>query len=103
MTGLDPNVTILIDGLPITSERQNQAKSILCAKYGRPRKVVKAHIQCIMQLPTINGTNSQKINEFHENLITHVHTLNLMERLQNISRYVRFTFDKFAAIRGGPA
>ena len=78
---VDPKVRILIDGLPFTSEGHNRAKSILCAKYGSPSEVVNAHIQEIMQLPIINGTNRQKINEFCENLITHVNTLDTINKL----------------------
>ena len=53
-----------------------------------------------MQLPTINGTNPQKINEFYEKLVTHVNTLDTMGKLQSINGYVRFTLDKLAGVRG---
>ena len=68
---VDPKVRILIDGVPFTSEGYNRVASILCTKYGRPSVVVSTHIQGIMQLPTINGTNPH----FNENLITHVNPL----------------------------
>ena len=97
---MDPKVRILTDGLPFTLGGYNRAKSIICAKCGRPSEVVNAHIQGIMQLPTINGTNLQKINEFYENLITHVNTLDTMNKLQNINGYVRFSLDKLTGIRG---
>ena len=45
---VNPKVRILIDGLPFASERYNQAKIILCAKYGRPSELVNPHIQGIM-------------------------------------------------------
>ena len=44
-----------------------------------------------MQLPTINGTNPHKINEFYDNFIT---------RVKKINGYPRFTFNKLAGITG---
>ena len=44
-----------------------------------------------MQLPTINGTNPHKINDFYDNFIT---------RVKKINGYLIFTFNKLAGITG---
>ena len=54
---LEPNARSMIDGLPLTSEAYNQAKSILAGKYVKSSEVANAHTQSIMALPTINNTN----------------------------------------------
>ena len=61
---LDPNVRMLTDSLPFTSEGYNQGKDTSFGKLGRPSEIVNNHFKEIMQLPTINGTNPQKIYEF---------------------------------------
>ena len=43
-----------------TSEKYNQARSILCGRYRRPSQLVKAHIK----LSIINGTNARKSMNF---------------------------------------
>ena len=50
----------LIHGWPFTSEKYNQARSILCGRYRRPSQLVKVHIK----LSIINGTNARKSMNF---------------------------------------
>ena len=63
---LVPRVRATTDGLPFTSEGYARAKNILKTKYGRPSEVANAHIQSIMGLPVITGTNPARICEFYE-------------------------------------
>ena len=63
---LVPKVRAVIDGLPFNSEGYTRAKNILMTKYGKPSEVANAHIQCIMGLPVITGTNPTRINEFYD-------------------------------------
>ena len=96
---LEPKARSMIDGLPFTSEGYNRAKSILVEKYGKPSEVANAHIQSIMALPTINNTNPYKIHGFYKRLVTHINTLDTMDKLKEINGYVRFTLDKLCRIR----
>ena len=54
------------------SEGYTRAKNILMTKYGKPSEVANAHIQCIMGLTVITGTNPTRINEFYEKLVTNI-------------------------------
>ena len=96
---LVPKVRAVIDGLPFNSEGYTRAKSILMSKYGKPREVANAHIQCIMGLPVITGTNPTRINEFYEKLVTNIQTLESMGKEKDIRGYVRLTLDKLPGIR----
>lgn len=71
----------LVKGLPFTSEGYERAKSILQTKYGKTSEVVNAHIQRIMDLPTINNSSANKINDFYEVLINSVQSLETMGKL----------------------
>ena len=64
--GQVPKVRAAIDGLPFNSKGYTRAKTILMTKYGKPSEVANAHIQCIMGLPVITGTNPTRINEFYD-------------------------------------
>ena len=81
---LVPRVRATIDGLPFTSESYARAKNILKTKYGRLSEVANAHIQSIMGLPVITGTNPARICEFYEKLVTNIQTLESMERRKKL-------------------
>ena len=92
-------VRLAIDGLPFTVEGYERAKCILQTKYGKPSEVANAHIQSIISLPTIHGTNPGKIHEFYEKLVTDVQALETMGKLREMNGYVRMTLDKLIGIR----
>ena len=96
---LVPKVRAVIDGLPFNSVGYTRAKNILMTKYGKPSEVANAHIQCIMALPVITGTNPTRINEFYEKLVTNIQTLESMGKEKDIRGYVRLTLDKLPGIR----
>ena len=96
---LVPRVRTTIDGLPFTSEGYTRAKNILKTKYGRPSEVANAHVQSIMGLPVITGTNPARICEFYEKLVTNIQTLESMGKETEIRGYVRLTLDKLPGIR----
>ena len=96
---LVPKVRAVIDGLPFNSEGYTRAKNILMTKYGKPSEVANAHIQCIMGLPVITGTNPTGINEFYEKLVTNIPILESMGKEKDIRGYVRLTLDKLPGIR----
>ena len=96
---LKPNVRAAVDGLPFTPEGYARAKEILATRYGRESEVVNAHVQAIMKLDLINGTNPAKISAFYEKLSTHVQALETMGKLREINGYVRMTLDRLPGIR----
>ena len=96
---LVPRVKAIIDGLPFTSEGYVRAKNILKTKYGRPSEVANAHMQNIMGLPVIPGTNPARISEFYEKLVTNIQTLESMGKEKEIRGYVRPTLEKLPGIR----
>ena len=96
---LVPRVRTTIDGLPFTSEGYTRAKNILKTKYGRPTEVTNAHVQSIMRLPVITGTDPARICEFYEKLVTNIQTLESMGKENEIRGYVRLTLDKLPGIR----
>lgn len=96
---LVPRVRTTIHGLPFTSEGYTRAKNIQKTKYGRPSEVANAHVQSIMGLPVITGTNPARICEFYEKLVTNIQTLESMGKEKEIRGYVRLTLDKLPGIR----
>lgn len=88
-----------IDGLPFTSEGYERAKNILKTKYGKLSEVANAHIQQIIALPTVQGSQPSKIHEFYENLVTNAQALETMGKIKEINGYVRVTLDKLPGIR----
>lgn len=96
---MSPKPRTLIDGLPFSTEGYERAKAILKKKYGKTSEVVNEHVQAIMNLPTIYGSNTTRIHEFYEGLLTHVQSLETMGKVAEINGYVRSTLDKLPGIR----
>ena len=57
-------------------------------------------MQAILSLPTIRGSQSTKIPEFYEKLVTSVQSLETLGKLKEVNGYVRATIDKLEGIRG---
>ena len=96
---LVPKVRLTIDGLPLTTEGYERAKQILRTRYGKPSEVANAHIQNIISLPIIHGTQPAKILDFFEKLVTSIQTLETMGKLKEVNGYARTTLDKLPGIR----
>ena len=96
---LNPKVRASVDGLPYNTEGYERAKSILKTKYGKPSEVSNAHMQGIIALPTIQGSQPVKIHEFYGRLVTNVQALETMGKIKDINGYVRVTLDKLPGIR----
>ena len=69
---LVPRVRSAVDGLPYNTEGYKPAKAILTAKYGKPNEVTNAHIQSIIALPTVQGSEPARIHDFYEKLATNM-------------------------------
>ena len=76
-----------------------KTKNILKTKYGRASEVANAHMENIMRLPVISGTNPERISEFYGKLVTSIQTLESMWKEKEIRGYVRPTLDKLPGIR----
>ena len=63
---LVPKVRSAIDGLPYNTEGYEHAKAILTAKNGKASEVTNAHIQSIIALPTIQGSQPARVHDFYE-------------------------------------
>ena len=97
---LDPKVKKSIDGLPFTDKGYAKAKEILIDKYANPSEIVNSYVEEIISLPTINGSQPEKINAFFEKLRYNVQSLETRDKLSDVNGYVRMTLNKLQSIRG---
>ena len=96
---LGPKVRPHVESLPFTTEGYTRAKTILQSKYGRPSEIINAHVQKIMNLPTLNGANPGKVCEFYEILLRNVQALETMGKVESVNGYVRMVLDRLPGIR----
>ena len=96
---LAPKVRSQIEGLPFSSEGYERAKAILQNKFGKPSEVINAHVNYLMNLPTINNANTTKIHDFYETLVRHTQALETMGKLNSVNGYARNILDRLPGIR----
>ena len=77
-------VRLLVDGLLLSIEGYERAKNILKSRYGQITEVVNAHVQKIIDLPAVSGSNPNKVYKFYENLVVSVQTLMSLGKLHEI-------------------
>ena len=102
-----PKVRAFVDGLPFSTEGYERAKTILKTRYGKESEVANAHIQSIISLPTVPGTDARKINRFFETLVANTQTRKTLYffqlthggKLKEVKGFVRSTLDKLPGIR----
>ena len=94
---LNPRLRALIDGLPFNTEGYERAKNILVKKFGKQSEVVNAHIQSVMNLPTIQNYQLEKIHEFYEKLTSHIQALQTLGKLNEINGYMRNTLNRIGS------
>ena len=58
-----PKVRLLIDGLTCNTEGYERTNNILLSKFGKASDVANAHVQSILSLSVIVGTNPVRIND----------------------------------------
>ena len=80
--------------LPFNSEGYERAKNILKTKYGKTSENINVHMQAILALPHITGSQPTKIQDFYERLLSNVQASGTLGKLREISGYVRMTIDK---------
>ena len=91
---LHPKIQMEIDGLPFSLEGYECAKNILTRTYGQTSEVVNPYVENIMSLPTIGGTQPDRIHNFYEKPLFNMQSLETMGKLQEVNVYVRMTIDK---------
>ena len=96
---LVPSVRASVDGLPFTTEGYERAKTLLQTKYGKPSEMANAHMQCVIGLPTVHGTQPAKIHDFYGKLSSHIQVLEIMGKVKEIGGFVRVTLDKLPGVR----
>jgi hypothetical protein len=96
---LVPKARTYIDGLPFTIEGYERATTILKTKYGKTSEVANSHMQSIVSLPVVKGTQPKKIHEFFESLVTNTQALGTMGKLSQVHGFIRPTLDKLPGIR----
>ncbi|XP_028408199.1 uncharacterized protein LOC114530777 [Dendronephthya gigantea] len=96
---VDPKVKSHIDGLPFSTEGYEHAKNILKTKYGEISEIVNAYVENIMNLPTIQGTNTGKIHDFYSKLSFNVQSLETLGKLKEVNGYARLCLCKLEGIR----
>ena len=84
-----PKVCWLIDGLPFSTKGYKRAKNTLSLRHGKVSKTVNVHLQGIMALPIVYGSNPTRIHEFYEKRLTHVQSQETMGKLNTVKEYVR--------------
>ena len=96
---LVPKARTYIDGLPFTIEGYERATTILKTKYGKTSEVANSHMQSIVSLPVVKGTQPKKIHEFFESLVTNTQAFETMGKISQVHGFVRPTLDKLSWIR----
>ena len=96
---LEPKIRLVVDGLHFNTEGYTQVENILTSRYGKMSEAVNTHVQAIMTLQIVHGSNPISIHEFYEKLLTHVQSLETMGKLITIEKYVRNTLDSIPQIR----
>ena len=96
---LVPKVRSAVDGLPYNTEGYERAKAILTAKNGKPSEVANAHIQSIIALPTVQGSQPARVHDSNEKLATNIQALDTLGKIKEINGYVQVTLDKLPGIR----
>ena len=81
------------------TEGYERAKTLLQTKYGKPSEVANAHMQCVIGLPTVYGTQPAKIHDFYGKLSSHIQVLETMGKVKEIGGFVRVTLDKLPGVR----
>ena len=96
---LEPKIREDIDGLPFSTEGYQRAKNILKDEYGKTSEIINAHIQNIMGLPIITGSNSAKVHEFYKTLSYSVQSLETLGKIERVNGTTRNVLEKLKGIK----
>ena len=96
---LEPKVRVDIDGLPFSIEGYERAKNILKSEYGKSSEIINAHIQNIMDLPVITGTDPAKVHDFYKTLSHNVQALETLGKVERVNGTTRAVLEKLKGIK----
>ena len=96
---VEPKVREEIDGLPFSADGYEKAKTILKNEYGKESEIVHAYVRNIAALPSITGSQPQKIHQFYKTLMYNVQSLDTLGKLQEVKGNVRSVIEKLKGIK----
>ena len=96
---LEPKVRADIDGLPLTIEGYERAKNILKEEYGKISEIINAHVNNILELPTVTNADPKKVNNFYKTLLFNVHSLETLGKIERVNGMTRSVLDKLKGIK----
>ena len=85
--------------MPFNTEGYKRAKNILVTKFSKQSEVVNEHIQSVMNLPTIQNYQLEKIHEFYDKPTSHIQVLQTLGKLNETNGSVRNKLNTLAVIR----
>jgi hypothetical protein len=68
-------------------------------EYGQTRAVISAHLDEIINLPTIRGTNHEKIQEFYDKLSRNLDALQTLGEGEKLQGFVMNTLNKLPHVK----
>ena len=96
---LEPKVRTDIDGLPLTREGYEGAKNIIKEEYGKTSEIINAHVNNILELPTVTSANPGKVNYFYKTLLFIVQSLETLGKIERVNGMTRSVLDKLKGIK----
>ena len=96
---LEPKVRTDIDGLPLTREGYERAKNIIKEEYGKTSEIINAHVNNILELPTVTSANPGKVNYFYKTLLFNVQLLETLGKIERVNGMTRSVLDKLKGIK----
>ena len=96
---LEPKVRTDIDGLPLTREGYERAKNIIKEEYGKTSEIINAHVNNILELPTVTSANLGKVNCFYKTLLFNVQSLETLGKIERVNGMTRSVLDKLKGIK----
>ena len=65
----------VLDGIPVTEENYEQAKTLLELKYGRREVIIFAHVQELLAVQIPEATDTKKLSQAYDRLMANVRSL----------------------------
>jgi hypothetical protein len=94
-----PKVRDIISNLKPSSVGYKTAWDRLKKEYGQTRAMISAHLDEIINLPTIRGTNHEKIQEFYDKLSRNFDALQTLGEGEELQGFVTNTLNKLPHVK----
>ena len=96
---LESKVRTDIDGLPLTREGYERAKTIIKEEYGKTSEIINAHVNNILEQPNVTSANPGKVNYFYKILLFNVQSLETLGKIERVNGMTRSVLDKLKGIK----